>query len=215
VNEWIVRNWPIKLTSIGLAALFWILLVGEQELATSITVPVQYRNVPKDLETISDVSEKVNLEIRGPSGKIAPANLADTAVVLDLATVTKPGERTFPIGPSVISLPYGVALDRAVPSQVRLHFERRVSKEVGVKVRIGKQPSEGYAVVSVEPDPAMVRIVGPESRVQDETGVESDPVDLSDVTESAQVTVHAFVGDPQVRIAGDGKVTLKVTVRKQ
>lgn len=215
MKNWISHNWPVKVLSLGLAILFWLLLVGEQELATSITVPIQYRNIPKDFETISDVSEKVHLEIRGPSGKIAPANLADTAVILDLSSVTRPGERTFPVGSGVIALPSGVTLERAIPSQVRLHFERRASKDVPVKIRIERNPPSGYRLVSIQAEPQSVRIVGPESRVQDETSVETDPVDLSDVTGSTRISVHAYVGDAQARIAGDGKVTLKVQIEKE
>lgn len=215
MKSWILHNWPVKLLSLGLAILFWVLLVGEQELATSFTVPIQYKNIPKDLETISDVSEKVHLEIRGPSGKISPGNLSNTAVILDLTSVTRPGEWTFPVSPDVLNLPSGVTLDRAVPSQVRLHFERRASKDVPVKVRIGKNPPEGYRVASMKVEPETIRIVGPESRVQDETSVETDPVDLSDLTGPVSLSVHAYVGDAQARIAGDGKVRLKLEIEKQ
>src|SRR5262245_57932009 len=90
-------NWRYKAGSVVLAGLLWLGLVEESELATSVLAPVQYRNVPKDLEMNSDVSDKVHLEIRGPASKLGPAVLADTRVLLDLSSVTRPGERTFPI----------------------------------------------------------------------------------------------------------------------
>jgi len=77
----------------------------------------------------------VHIELRGPAGKLSAARLSDTAVLLDLASVRSPGERTFTISPSSLSLPVGVTFLRAVPSQLRLRFDRIMSKEVPVQVR--------------------------------------------------------------------------------
>ncbi len=214
MTGWITRNLGIKLLSIGLAILFWLLVVSDdQELATSISVPIQFRNIPKDLELSSDVSEKVHLEIRGPAARLAPAQLSETAAVIDLAGVTRPGDHTFPILADTTTLPTGVSLDRAVPSMIRMRFERRVAREVSVKVRVSNQPPSNLVLVGILVEPAKVRILGPESRVSDETIVETDPVDLSGVTEPTSIPVRVFLADPQVRIEGSGKVTVKVDVR--
>ncbi|MBM3735821.1 MAG: YbbR-like domain-containing protein [Acidobacteria bacterium] len=208
------HNLPTKLASLALATLFWVLVVGEQEVNTSVAAPIQLRNLPKDLEMSSDLQENVHLEIRGSSSRLTPGNLAATVVTLDLSSVSRPGDRTFPIDSRSAVLPAGVTLIRAVPSLVRLHFERRMSKEVPVKVKFSGSLPAGVELGQVSVEPASIRLLGPESRVSDETAVETDPVELGDLNEGGAVQVQVYSGDSQVRIEGDGRVTVRVELKK-
>ncbi len=208
-------NWKYKAGSVGLAGLLWLGVVEETELATSVLAPIQYRNGPKDLEMTSDVSDKVHLEIRGPASKLGPAVLADTRVLLDLANVKRPGERTFPLDRANVVLPSGVQLDRSLPAQVRLQFEPRLTKTVKVTARIKQKPGEGFEIASQQIDPPQLRIVGSLSRVERIESVETDSIDIDHLKDAAEVfTVHAYLADPQVRFAGDGKVGVRIEVKK-
>lgn len=211
----ITNNWKYKAGSLVLASLLWLGVVEESELATSVLAPIQYKNLPKDLEMSSDVSDKVHLEVRGPASKLNPAMLADARVLLDLGAVKQPGDRTFPIDPTSLGLPSGVSLDRAVPAQVRLHFERRQTKEVPVTIRLRGADTEGIEVVEQTAGPAVLRITGPETRVARVEAVETDPIDVGEVKEGvAEFQVHAYLPDPQVRFVGDGRVTVRIRVKR-
>jgi YbbR domain-containing protein len=208
----LTENWPYKLFSLVAAVALWTLLVEEPEIATSLLVPVQYQNMPKDLEISSDVRDRVHVEVRGPASKLTPGALNDAAVILDLGFVRQAGERTFPVGEHLL-LPAGVLLDRAVPAQVRLKFERRISRDVPVAVRAG-QPPHGFEVVSQEVIPSHIRLVGPESRVHEVESVETDPVDLSNTFDSEEFVVQTYVSDPQLRVDGNGRVKVRIEVRR-
>jgi len=45
-------------------------------------------------------------------------------VLLDLAGVSEPGERTFPISHANVSLPSGVNFVRSDPPELKLHLDR-------------------------------------------------------------------------------------------
>ena len=208
-------NWKYKLGSVVLAGLLWLGVVEETELATSVLAPIQYRNVPKDLEMTSDVSDRVHLDIRGPSSKIGPDVLADTKVLLDLREVKRPGERTFPIDRANLVLPSGVDLDRSFPSQVRLQFESRLTKLVKVAVRVKKRADRDIEIASQRVQPADLEIVGPLSRVENIARVETDLIDIDHLKDGAETfTVHAYLADPRVRFAGDGKVSVRIEVKR-
>jgi YbbR domain-containing protein len=211
----ITQNWKYKLSSVGLASLLWLSVVEETELTTSLLVPLQFKNAPKEMEMSSDVSDKVHLDLRGPASKLRAAALADTSVLLDLGAVKRNGERTFPVDRAAIVLPSGVILDRAIPGQVRLRFENRAAKEVPVTVRIRTQPADGYEIVSQRVEPARLRIVGPESRVSRLESVETDSIDADDLKDTEEIfPVHAYPADTQVRIEGDGRVQVRIHVKK-
>lgn len=210
----IFHNLHWKLLSLLIASLLWFLVVREPELVTSRSVPIFYKNLDKDLEIGSDVLDRVHVEIRGPEGKLNSASLSDTAVILDLSPVQAPGERTFTMSDSSLNLPGGVTFLRAVPSQLRLRFDRTQSKEVPVQVRVSSPQPAGYRVVLQTVNPERLKIAGPENRVRQVESAQTDPIDLAGVISRADFRVHAYVSDPQVRFEGSSMVTVRVTVEK-
>ena len=208
------ENLGWKFLSLALAILLWFAIVGEPELATSVSAPVEYRNLPRELEISSDVLERIHLEVRGPSGKLQPSRMADTTVVLDLSSAAHPGERTFTISQRNVNLPAGVVLSRAVPAQLRLRLERRLSRAIPVQVRYAGPPPAGYRVVRQEVQPASVQVTGPESRVNQVEAAQTDAIDLSSVVGEASFQTQTFVGDPQVRLESSPAVSVKVVLER-
>ncbi|MBM3792617.1 MAG: hypothetical protein FJW31_00825 [Acidobacteria bacterium] len=211
----VTSNWKYKAGSLVLASLLWLGVVEESELATSVLAPIQYKNLPRDLEMSSDASDKVHLEVRGPASKLNAAMLADARVLLDLSAVDQPGDRTFPIDPLSLGLPLGVSLDRTVPAQVRLHFERRQTKEIRVTIRLRGAGAQGLEILEQTATPATLRITGPETRVTRIDTVDTDPIDVDGLKAAVvDYQVHAYLPDPQVRFVGDGRVTVRLRVKR-
>lgn len=212
--RWLFSNLHWKALSLAIALGLWFAVVREPELVTSQSVPIFYKNLPRDLEIGSDVPDRVHVEIRGPAGKLTPSSLSETAVLLDLSAVQSAGERTFPVTYASLNLPPGVTFLRAVPSQLRLRFDRILSKEVPVQVRIASPQPPGYRIVSEDIAPDRLTITGPANRVQEIESAQTDPVDLSGVVGTKEFRVHTYLSDPQVRFADSSLVTVRVTVEK-
>ena len=212
--SFITKNLGWKLLSLALASLLWIALVRDPELATTVAVPVLYRGMPSDLELSGELVDRVRLEVRGPASLLTPEKLADAAVILDLGEIDHPGDRTYTIQSSNVSLPVGVTFSRAMPAQIRLHFERRISRLVPVRVRIANPPPDGYRIVSQRADPEALSVVGPQSNVEQVSFVDTDSIDLSDVYGTVQIPVNVFVDDPQVRFEGPPQVVVTVVVER-
>jgi len=210
----VTRNFWWKLGSVAMAMLLWIAIDGEPVLVTTHAVPILYKNLPKDLLIGSDSIDQVRVEMRGPSGRLTEASLADLTVVVDLSSITGPGERTFTLAESDFHLPAGVVFRRSIPSQLHLRFGRRISREVPVQARFSAQPPEGYTIAHVAIAPATIRIAGPEGRVNAITSAQTDAIDLSAVTGPAEIRVNTFVADPQVWLETAPAVTVTVTVAK-
>jgi YbbR domain-containing protein len=210
----VFANLQWKILALVIAVALWSAILGEPELVTSQSVPVFYKNLPRDLQIGSDVPDRVHLEIRGAAGKLAPGELAQTAVLVDLTSVNGPVEKTVTITGDSINLPQGVQLLRAVPSQLRLRFEKTLTREVPVQLRSGSPPPAGYRVASQQVVPEKLKVTGPESRVQLLESAQTDPIDLSSIVGQSEFRVHAYITDPQVRFEGSPVVTVRVNVLK-
>lgn len=210
----LTRHFGWKLGSLTLAVLLWFAILGEPELVTTHSAPILYKNLPRGLLIGSDALDQVRVELRGPSGKLSPERLAEMAVLLDLADVKGPGERTFTLSDADFHLPQGVTFIRSVPSQLRVRFSRMVSREVPVKIRISAPPAEGYRIVSQQVTPDKLRIAGPEGRVAAVAGAETDAIDLSGISGTTDMKANAFISDPQIRFEVSPVVTVKLVIEK-
>jgi YbbR domain-containing protein len=210
----LAANLHWKAISLLIAVALWSFVVGEPELVTTYSAPIFYKDLPRDFEIASDTPDRVHLELRGPASKLTPDRLSETAILFDLSSVHTPGERTFTVQDDNVNLPSGVSCIRAVPAQLRLFFDRVMTKSVPVQVRTSAPAPTGYEVFSQTVTPARLTIVGPGGRVQQIDSAQTDPIDLSDVFSRSDFRVHAYVPDPQVRIEGEPLVTVSVMVQK-
>ena len=203
-----------QLLALAAAFVLWLVFTGSPQVVTSISAPIEYQNMPQDLESTAELPRRVSLEISGPAARLHEADLSNRRVILNLESVQRPGERTFTIDRRNIDLPAGLGLVRAIPAQVRLNFERSVSASVPVRVRIATPPPEGYRVAKQQALPNTLKIVGPESRVRLVGSVDADPIDLSRTVGKARFQVHAFVADPQVRFVSSPLVEVGISLEK-
>ena len=213
MRQLLTRNLAWKLLSLLIAVVLWVAVAREPEVATSLSVPVDFRNMRDDLDIDGTLPDRVRLEVRGPSGSLTSDNLSTVAVVLDLSDAHA-GERTYSIRGRNLNLPTGVAFYRAVPSQLTLHFDQLAVQEEPVQPVFVNQPAS-YRIASQEFSPAKVRIRGSEDRVQAIHQVKTDPMDLSGVAGETVFHTHLNVGDAQVRLVDTSSdITVRVKLEK-
>lgn len=212
--KWFPRNLGWKAAALGLSVLLWIALSAEPDLVTARSVPILYRNLAPQFVVTGDFPDAVRLEIRGSASQLSSSSLADTVALFDLGVIDTAGERTFTISNDNLNLPRGVTFLRAMPSQLRLRIARMASKDVRVDVRVTGQVPAGYRLAATTAAPSTLRITGSEGRVAAITGVETDPIDVEGLTESAERRVNAFISDPQVRFESTPIVTVKLAIER-
>jgi YbbR domain-containing protein len=204
------QNLGWKFLALLIAVVLWMAIAREPEVATSVSVPVEFRNMRDDLDIGGELPDRVRLELRGPSGRLTRDNLSAVAAVLDLSDA-QAGERTYNIRGRSLNLPAGVTFYRAVPSQITLHFDQLAVREEPVLPAFVNKPAS-YRIVFQQLSPSKVRIRGSEEHVQAISQVKTDPIDLSGVAAEKVFHTHLNVGDPQVRLM-DAPVDIIVRVK--
>ncbi|HEX5228282.1 MAG TPA: CdaR family protein [Bryobacteraceae bacterium] len=204
------RSLGWKLLSVLIAIMLWVAIAREPEVATSLSVPVDFKNMRDDLDISGPLPDRVRLELRGASGRLTRENLSAVAVVLDLSDA-EPGDRTYTVRSRNLNLPSGVAFYRAVPSQLTLHFDGLVVKDEPVQAIFVNKPAD-YRIASQVSNPSTVRIRGAQDRVNAIGQIKTDPLDLSLVESEKVFHTHLNIGDPQVRLV-DPAVDITVEVK--
>jgi len=213
--SFLTRNLLWKLLALAAAFGVWLNVANEPELATIVSVPVEYNHFPKDLEISSDIVETIDLEARGPSGQLRSLHDSRIAAIIDFAGVTTPGERTFTLTTAELKLPRGIDLIRTIPAQLRFRFERRVTRSIPVDVPFSGKLPAGFSIAKVDIEPPQLRIAGPESHVLGSGKLTSDPFDLSGVNGDTARTLSVYAAEPEVRIVKMPQVRVKIRVQQR
>lgn len=208
------ENLFAKLFSVLIASLLWVALVDEPELIETVTVPVEYRNLASNLDLSPDAPGQIQLQVRGSRSRLNDVSAERTNIVLDLKTMTQPSSRTFTIQENSINLPPTVTLLRSMPSQLRVKLERRLYKELPVKVEFESPMPSNIKVISTEIVPAVIKVVGPESRISLATFIATEPINLNDTSNDTSILkpflVNVLLADPELSIVGSAHVTIRL-----
>jgi len=215
ILDLVTHNFLWKLLALAGAIAIWAVVTNEPELSTFVRVPLEFHNLPVDLDIASQPVDTVTLELRGPASELrGQGDSRRPAVVVDMSAAT-PGQRTFHIGNGNLSLPRGVRLVRSVPSEVRFDFDRRAVRDIPVQARFTGEGANGYVVGKYTVSPAKLPVEGPVNHVTRVPAASTDPIDVSSAVDTSQLRVNAFLSDPFVRFEGSPEVVVTVTMRKQ
>jgi YbbR domain-containing protein len=211
VFRWAFGHSWLKVLSIGLAVLLWMVVAGEETVERGLRVPLELLQVPEGIELLGEVPSAVDVRMRGASGTLSRVGQGDVVAVLDLRSA-KTGRRLFPIGPDQVRAPYGVEVVQVTPSAVAMAFEESASRQVPVVPSVDGRPAAGYVIGPMTAEPAAVEVVGPESLVKRVTEVLTEPVAVTGAKQAVRETVSLGVLDPALRLktARSAVVTVQV-----
>jgi YbbR domain-containing protein len=204
------QNLALKVVSVILAALLWLIVSGEQTVERVLRIPLEYTNIPAQLELVGEPPTVVDVRVRGSSGALGRLSSGDMAAVLDVRT-PRPGQRLYHLTGSEVRAPFGVDVVQVTPSSIALFFERSSAKTVPVLPVLEGQPAEGYMVDKITADPGKVEVVGPASALKELTSAVTEAVSVEGATKNVVESVTVGPADPVLRLRGP-QTTAQVTV---
>lgn len=123
-RRWVLNNWGLKLVALGLSFLLWTTYTTEPYGEVGYRVPLEFRNIPSGLEISGDVPTEVHVRVRGRSALLRRLAVGDFSLSVDLHDA-EPGVTFIRFTPADVSAPFGVAVVRISPSQIRVLLVRR------------------------------------------------------------------------------------------
>jgi len=176
-------------------------------------VPIAFENMPRDLEISSVDVPKAQIRLRGPEREIRRLQSSDVSVDLWL-DVTRPGERTFDLTSHDVHHPRALQVVQVIPSQVRLAFDVRATRQVPIQPKLVGTVAPGYQIGRILVEPSVISIVGPETRVEAVESATTDPVDITGVMNRIALIRHVYIADPLVQVTNLDPVRITITVER-
>ena len=205
------RQLGLKLLAVVLASVLWLTVAGEHVVERSLRVPLEFRNIPEALEIVGDAPDSVDVRLRGSSAVLSRVQSGEIVAVLDLASA-RAGSRLFHIRSDEVRAPYGVEVSQVVPATLALELEKSARRRVPVVPAVEGDPAPGFVVGRVVSDPALVEIIGPDSRVRQVAEATTEPVSVREAKTRVRDGVTIGVVDPSVRLvqAQSAQVTVEI-----
>jgi YbbR domain-containing protein len=189
----------LKLISLALASLLWLVVSGEQVGERALRVPLEFTNLPADLEPVGDAPDVVEVRVRASSGAVSRISAGDLVAVIDLRGA-RPGRRLFHVTADDVRRPTGVEVVQVNPSSVAISFERSALRTVPVVPTIEGEPADGFVVGTVTANPATVEVAGPASELRQLTQAVTDPVSVDGASGPVEEVVTIGVTNPLLRL---------------
>ncbi len=208
---WPFRHFGLKLLSVALALMLWMVVSGEETVERGLRVPLELQQFPIGLELHDDAPSTVDVRVRGASGSLSRVSPGDIVAVLDLRGA-RAGRRLFHLTPEQVHAPFGVEVVQVTPPTVALVFEASSSRPVPVAPQVEGNPAPGFVVGKVSADPATVDMVGPESAVKRVREAITEPVSVEGARSPVRETVTVGFLDPAVRLKAPRSADVVVDV---
>ncbi len=213
-KRYVVHNFSLKFLSLLLATGLWFTIArDEQPAEVAIRAPIVFQHVPEKLEISTESIPEAQIRVRGPERTIRQLKVNEVQAEIDLTGV-KSGERTFDLTSQQVRHPRDVEIKQIVPSQLRLAFDTRLTREVPVNPRVTGIFASGEEIVKKDCDPARVTISGPRRHVERIDAATTDPIDATGTFGSAVFTTNVYVPDPLVQVEQATSIRVTVVVQK-
>ena len=108
------RHLGLKIVALACASLLWLTVAGEHVVERILRVPVEFRNIPAQLEVVGDPPENVEVRLRGSSALLSRLDAGEVVAVVDLQQA-RPGSRLFHIRNEEVRSPFGVEVAQVIP----------------------------------------------------------------------------------------------------
>jgi diadenylate cyclase len=213
IRRRVLPNFGLKLLALALAVALWLVVSRDPVAEVAVEVPIEFHNMPPNLEISSESIPRLQIRLRGPQRLVRRLQPSDVYADIDLNAL-RPGERTFDLTSQQIHQPSGLEVVQVIPSEFRVAFDTRVTRSVEIHARVVGAPATGYNLGTIAVDPSRITISGPEKHVSAIEAAITDPVDVSGAMTRIAFNRHAYVSDPLVQVANPNPVHITVMIEK-
>jgi uncharacterized protein (TIGR00159 family) len=120
LHGWLFHNLTLKFAAAGLSGvILGMSLLASGSTARTLSVPIEFSNVPAGMEVASQSADTLDVQIQGSSWIMDSANLGRFVGRFDLRN-THPGWHTLRFRQDSLPLPPGISVNRVTPGTIQI-----------------------------------------------------------------------------------------------
>lgn len=201
----------LKLVSLALGILVWFLAVGTDQMDTSLRIPIEVLNLPKNLVIYNQYQKEISVTLRGPRGIIQEVRNRPPALSLDLSKA-EPDTIVLNTETLAFPLPSGISIVRMQPASITLSIDKLVEREIPITAVTEGYVADGYILQEVSLNPENILVSGPESLISQEQTLKTYVINLSGLNHSTTLPVYLDLSPEFMELIGETTVVAELAV---
>ncbi len=207
------KHWMLKLFSFIIGASLWYFVVGEDQIDTTITVPIEVHNLPADLVIANQYKKDIEASIRGPRRIIQEVRQQNVSRPIDLARV-EPGAVVITNDSNSIPFQDGITVLRLQPTNITLLVDELIQKELPINPVTEGVPDPGYILENITLEPNTISVNGPKSLLGNRPALRTSIISLDNLKTSTKKQVHLNLDEDMLKLIGEIVVTAHIDIRE-
>jgi YbbR domain-containing protein len=179
-----MKNPGLRIWSLLLASMLALFVYGQSNSAIrTIVLPVEHKNLPDQSIILRPKERNIQVTLRGPSHVLAQlTQTPPSAVVRFPSDVGKSYRMIFQR--SDLPIPGSVEVLSVEPPEIDYVLDTIVSRELAVVIPSFGKPAKKLELKNLTAEPGQVLVRGPETILATRNEIETEPLDLRQITES-------------------------------
>ena len=213
MKEKVTHNFGLKLLSVGLAALLWLVVINSQDPVETVyfeDIPVTIINeealVAKDKIPEVVEGDTISVAVEARRSVCDKLTKADIVAVADFEKISVTD--AVPIDVSVKNYSErDVEVVRGLNQVMKLRLEDSITKDFRVKISTTGQPKEGYVIGDMVASPNMISLTGSSTQISKIKEVVL-MVDVENVSEESKTKGIPVIYDMNGEVVNSSKVSM-------
>jgi YbbR domain-containing protein len=214
MKDLLLHNWHLKLVSLVLATALWAAVARRPSSEIGFSAALEYQNIPPRTEVMGDITDRVEVRLRGSSSLLRTLTAQDVILPVDVESFPIGQEKVVSLRPDMVQAPLGVEVVRVYPSQVRVQIAPTMTRRVKVIPVLQGHPESGFAVDKTTVIPDTLEIEGPANHLSSLERIPSTAIELAGKRSTFRQYVDLDIADPVIRVLNPSPVIVEVVIRR-
>jgi YbbR domain-containing protein len=127
LRKGLLDNWLLKVMALLISFLLWAGYTAEPFVEVGYNAPLEFFNIPPQLEIAGDLPAQLHVRIRGRAVVLRRVTPSDLAISVDLSGAHE-GAMLVRISPNQIQLPPAAELVRVSPAEIQIQLVPRPAR---------------------------------------------------------------------------------------
>jgi len=223
MKNWFTKNLTIKIISVFLAILLWIIVLNKDNPYDTIevTIPLKIENIDslkeKSLVLKNEYTKSIIVRIRGRKSVLKSINAEEFTALLDFSKIKSAADTILKIDGPYYDIK-DISIINVSPRDIELKLENIIEKEFPIEFSITGVPKKDYLVVSSSFSPQSVLIKDEESLINQVGSVKTvyDITDIeSDIETRTECVIYDKKGEKMVTLDKNISIDIKINLGKE
>ncbi|PIE56731.1 MAG: hypothetical protein CSA34_01825 [Desulfobulbus propionicus] len=207
----LTRHWKIKVLSLFMGFCLWFVVVEEDQVDMTMTVPLEIHNLPPHLVISNQFKKDIEVSVRGPRKTLQDIKQRGITRPVDLGKAVA-GTSVISNNQESISFPKGVEVLHLQPANITLFLDELIRKDFPIEPLTEGTLAPGFSLEEVAVEPPVLTVSGPKTLLEKERTLTTFFIDINGWNSSATVQAYLNLAPSLQELIGETVVMVQVKV---